>query len=227
MAKAYHAYEEDSSLLAAVLFGHGDHFSAGLDADAFAPALTSGQFNPFLPGLINPLQTSKPRLTKPVITVAHGNTFFMGHELFLAADIRVAAANAVFSQGETQRALFPGGGATIRFVREVGWAQAMRYMLTGDNWTAEEARGMRLVHDISATPESALELGIQLAKKIAAAAPLGTKATLASAHQFIDEGEEKAFAALLPDFVGLMKTEDFQERVRALKEQRPPVYVGR
>ena len=145
----------------------------------------------------------------------------------LASDLRVAAQDAVFSQGEAHRAVLAGGGATVRFVRDAGWGQAMRYMLTGDTWTAQEAKRMSVVSDIAPTPEAALDLGIELASKIAAAAPLSISATLASAHQGIDEGEGKAFMALAPTFRRLTETEDFHERVRSLNENRPPMYLGR
>lgn len=227
LGRALFEYENDASLRAAVLFGHGDHFCAGLDVVAFAPVIAAGTFDPNAPGTINPLQVAAPRLSKPLVSVTHGNTFFLGHELLLASDVRVAARNAVFSQGEPQRAVFAGGGATIRFTREAGWGQAMRYMLTGDTWTAEDARRMSLVSEIAPTPAAALELGLDLASKIARAAPLSIKATLASAHQAIDEGEDKAFRALGPTFGRLTGTEDFQERVRSLRENRLPAYQGR
>jgi enoyl-CoA hydratase/carnithine racemase len=107
LGKAYFEYELDESLRAAVLFGHGDYFFGGLDPQEFVPLLLSGQFSLDAPGTINPLQTSKARLTKPLIVVADGNTFFVGHGLFLAADVRIAAAIAVFSQGDASRALYP------------------------------------------------------------------------------------------------------------------------
>jgi enoyl-CoA hydratase/carnithine racemase len=34
---------------------------------------------------------------------------------------------------------FTCGGATIRLQREIGWGNAQRYLLTGDEWTAEQA----------------------------------------------------------------------------------------
>jgi enoyl-CoA hydratase/carnithine racemase len=71
------------------------------------------------------------------VAAVHGATKFVGHELFLAADMCVAATDFVFSQGEGTRALFPAGGETIRFVREAGWGNAMRYMLSGDEWRAQ------------------------------------------------------------------------------------------
>jgi enoyl-CoA hydratase/carnithine racemase len=227
LGRAYFDFEHDAGLRVAVLFGHGDHFCAGLDAPGFAPLLLSGAFSLDAPGTINPLGTSKPRLTKPLVAVAHGDTFFMGHELFLAADVRVAAAGTVFSQGEASRGLYPGGGATLRFVREAGWAQAMRYMLTGDTWSAEEAKQMSLVSEIAPTPAAALERALEIAAKIAALPPLSTQATIGSARQAIEEGEDKALGALISTFTRLMRTDDFQERLRATEEQRAPIYYGR
>lgn len=227
LGKAFYDYEHDASLRAAVLFGHGPNFCAGLDVTAFAPVIAAGTFDPNAPGTINPLQISRPRLSKPLVCVAHGNTFFMGHELLLASDVRVAAQDTVFSQSEAHRAVFAGGGATIRFTREAGWGQAMRYMLTGDTWSAEEARRMSIVSEIAPTPAAALALGIELATKIACAAPLSIKATLASAHEAVTVGEEQAFARLAPTFSDLTKAQDFQERIRSLSEGRPPVYQGK
>jgi Enoyl-CoA hydratase/isomerase len=50
-----------------------------------------------------------------------------------------ASADVRFGQDENVHGRFPGGGSTIRFPREAGWANAMRYMLTGDHTGAEEA----------------------------------------------------------------------------------------
>src|SRR5258708_1082674 len=62
----------------------------------------------------------------------------IAHELFLAGDVRVAASDTVFNQGEVFGGVFPGGGGTVRCVREAGWANAMSYMLSGESWSAEE-----------------------------------------------------------------------------------------
>ena len=117
------------------------------------------------------------------MVVAHGDTWNLGHELYLSGDVRVAAANTRFGQDENTHGRFPGGGATVRFVREAGWGNAMRYMLTGDHWSAEESYRMGVTQQIAPTPEAALEAGIAIARKIAACGPLSIKATLASAHQ--------------------------------------------
>jgi enoyl-CoA hydratase/carnithine racemase len=150
----------------------------------------------------------------------------IAHELFLAADIRVAAQDTVFNQGEVAAASFPGGGATIRFVREAGWGNAMRYMLTGADWRADEAFRMGLVQEITA-PGKHLERAIELAKDIATAAPLAVRATLASARRALSESEKLALATLQPDFARLLRSDDRQEYLRALQEKRAPAYVGR
>lgn len=227
LGKALFDYDNDPSLRAAVLFGHGDHFCAGLDVIAWGPVIAAGKFDPFAPGTINPLQIAEPKLTKPLVCAVHGNTFFMGHELLLASDVRVAASNTTFSQSEAHRAVFAAGGATVRFVREAGWGQAMRYLLTGETWSVEEAMRMSLISSIAPTAEAARELAIELATKIAQAAPLSIKATIASAHLAIDEGESKALAAMAPTFAELTKKQDFQERIRSLGENRTPVYQGK
>ncbi len=227
LGRALYEYQHDTTLRAAVLFGHGPNFCLGLDVAAWAPVIAEGKFDPTAPGTINPLQIAAPKLSKPLICVAHGNTFFMGHELFLASDVRVAAQDTVFSQSEAHRAVFAGGGATVRFTREAGWGQAMRYLLTGDTWSAEEGRRMSIVSDIAPTQDAAFALAVALAEKIARAAPLSIVATLASAHQAIDESEEAAFAALAPTFSRLTDAEDFQERIRSLGEGQAPIYQGR
>jgi enoyl-CoA hydratase len=226
LAKAYYQYEHDLSLRAAVLFGHGDNFSRGIDVNAFQALAASGR--PFLsdPEIIDPLPKTKG-LSKPLIVVVHGDTWNMGHELHLVADIRIAAADTRFGQDENTHGRFPGGGSTVRFVREAGWANAMRYMLTGDHWSAEEALRMGVVQTIAPTADAALQAGIEMATKVAACGPLGIKATLASAHLAIDASESETLSKLEAQYRALYGSEDFKEGRKAEAEGRPPVYRGR
>jgi enoyl-CoA hydratase len=145
---------------------------------------------------------------------------------FLAADVRIAAQDTIFNQGEVAAASFPGGGATVRFVREAGWGNAMRYMLTGDEWRADEALRMGLVQIVT-PPGQQLDRATELAKQIATNAPLGIRAMLASAHRALSDGEKFALATLQPAFTGLLRSGDRQEYLRSLQEKRAPVFVGR
>ena len=228
LARAYYDYEHDPTLRVAILFGHGPNFSRGIDVDANAARLRAGNAPAAAnPRSVDPLSKSGPHLSKPVIFVAHGDTWNMAHELMLASDIRIAAENTNFGQDENTHGRFPGGGATVRFSREAGWGNAMRYMLTGDHWSAQEALRMGEIQMIAPTPEAALDEAIKMATRIAACAPLGIKATLASAHQALDESEPVALAKLGEQYSALYRTQDFIEGRRAEAEGRPPVYAGK
>ncbi|HWW86681.1 MAG TPA: enoyl-CoA hydratase-related protein [Vicinamibacterales bacterium] len=227
LAEVSYQYEHDSSLRVAVLFGHGDHFSRGIDVDASQSALIAGRRTVTGSNVIDLLGKSLPHRTKPVVVVVHGDTWNLGHELYLAGDVRVAAANTNFGQDENTHGRFPGGGATVRFVREAGWGNAMRYMLTGDHWNADESYRMGITQQIAPTPQATLAAGVAIARKIAACAPLSIKATLASAHQMIDPVEADALSKLDAQYAALYRTEDFLEGRRAEAEGRPPKYQGR
>jgi enoyl-CoA hydratase/carnithine racemase len=226
LANAYYDYDHDPSLRAAILFGHGDHFSRGIDVDGFKAIARTGK--PLISGggVIDPLAKRKPGLTKPLVVAVHGDTWNMADELFLVADIRVAAANTNFGQDENTHGRFPGGGSTVRFVREAGWGNAMRYILTGDHWTAQEAYRMGTVQEIADTSQAALDRAIQIANKVAACGPLGIKTSLASAHMAVDPAEEDALSKLDAQYAALYRTNDFIEGRTAEAEGRKPVYHG-
>lgn len=196
-----------------------------LDPATWAPVLRSGR-RPDTHEFIDPIGTVPPRREKPLVVAVQGKTEGAGHELFLAADVRVAASDTVFAQGEVTRGHFPAGGATIRFVREAGWGNAMRYMLTGDEWGADEAYRLGLVQYVT-PPGKQLDRAIEVARKIAAAAPLGIRATLASANRALDDGQQAAFAGLLPELGRLAQSDDHEEYFRALQDKRAPAYTGR
>jgi enoyl-CoA hydratase len=151
----------------------------------------------------------------------------MAHELHLVADIRITSADTCFGQDENTHGRFPGGGGTIRFPREVGWGNAMRYILTGDHWGAQEAFRLGEVQEVAPDPKEALEVGIRIAAKISDCGPLGIKTSLASAHLAIEDKEETALSELDAQFGALFHTEDFLEGREAEAAGRKPVYQGR
>ena len=227
LGQAYFLYEHDHDLRAAVLFGHGDHFCKGIDVTAFETRIAGPSAPTSQPDTIDPFGKTLPRLSKPIVAVAHGDTWNIGHELCLAADIRVASVDTQFAQMECTQARMPGSGATVRFVRDAGWGHAMQHILTGDSWGAEEAKRMGVIQEVAPDQASALELGIDIATKIAACAPLSIKTTLASAHFAIDKGEDNALLALNAQRSSLYRTQDFQEGMRSHAEGRTPIYEGR
>jgi len=226
LAKAYFDYNNDPTLRAAVLFGHGENFSRGIDVDAFAALARTGKSFTLGDGQLDPFGKTD-RLSKPLVVVVHGDTWNMGHELHLAADIRVASADVRYGQDENTHGRFPGGGATIRFPSEAGWANAMRYILTGEHWDAQAAYRMGIVQEIAPNKVAALEVGIEIANKIAACGPLGIKTTLESGRLAVDDSQGAAFVKLDEQYLALYQTDDFIEGRKAEAEKRRPIFHGR
>jgi enoyl-CoA hydratase len=226
LAKAYYDFDNDSTLRAAVLFGHGENFSRGNDVEAFSSLAKSGKSFKLGAGQLDPLGRAQ-KLSKPLVVVVHGDTWNMGHELHLAADIRVASADVRYGQNENAHGRVPGT-APVRFVREAGWANSMRYMLTGDYWDAQTAYRMGIAQEVAANKDAALKIGIDLANKISVCGPLGIKATLKVAHLGInDSADAAAFAKLEAEYVSLFASKDFIEGRKAEAENRPPIFHGR
>lgn len=227
LARTLYRYEHDPSLRALVLFGHGPNFSRGIDVDAAQAGLQTGNRPDAGAESIELTGNTGPRRTKPVVVAVHGDTWNLGHEMYLACDIRVASADTNFGQDENTHGRFPGGGATVRFVREAGWGNAMRYMLTGEHWSADESYRMGVTQQVAATPLEALRSAIAIAERIGACGPLGIQATLISAHQVIDPNESEALSRLGAQYAALYRTQDFVEGRRAEAEGRPPRYQGK
>ena len=223
VGRALDRLERDGSLRVAVLYAQGLDFSLGADVASLAAAQQAGEFPP-KDGFISPFGLRPPYRTKPLVVAVQGQTRYGGHELFLAADIRVAAADTVFSQGEVTRGVFPGGGATVRLTREAGWGNAMRYMLTGDEWGADEALRMGLAQIVVPAGKQ-LDAAVGLARRVAAAAPLGVRATLASARSALTH-EDAAFAGLAVEFGQLARSADRRVALQAVQEGRRPDFRG-
>lgn len=218
-------YESNPELRCAVIFAHGDHFTAGLDLMELAPKLASGSFTYPDSGL-DPWGVSKPRRKKPVVVAVQGTCWTAGIELLLNADIAVAANNARFAHLEVLRGIAPSGGSTVRFTHAAGLANAMRYMLTGEVFDAATALNMRLLTEV-VEPGQELARVIHFAESISKAAPLGVAATLDSAFQARDEGDDSALSALPDRLQVLIKSEDAREGVMAMMQRRDPVFKGR
>lgn len=224
LAQALTDYENNPQLRCAVIFAHGEHFTAGLDLFQLQPFLQSGQ-SLFPQDKINPWGTSGRHRTKPVIVAVQGTCFTAGIELMLNADIAIAADNSHFAQMEVQRGILPFGGATARFVETAGWSNAMRYILTGDSFDAETALKMNLITEICST-EQLFARAIALAQTISHAAPLAVQASLAAAHEAFDLGVTQALARLPQHLEPLLKSQDAIEGVLAMQQKRKPQFKG-
>jgi enoyl-CoA hydratase/carnithine racemase len=225
LCRAYQRLEDDHDARVAVLHAFGPHFSAGLQLDLFEERFRRGRLLP-TEGLVDPFQLTPPLRTKPCVVAMQGICFTIACELMLAADVVVAASDCRFAQLEVQRGVMANHGATLRIVERAGWGDAMRYLLTGDEFGAAEAHRMRLAQEI-VEPGRQLARAIEIAERIAAQAPLAVAATLANARTMVREGFSAAAAELGPVQARLIETEDAAEGVQSFRERRSAVFKGR
>ena len=225
LGRAYERLERDDELRAGVLYAHGDNFTAGLDLAEVGPRLSEGSLD-WPDDARNPWRNDGRPWTKPVVAATQGWCMTLGIELLLAADIRIASADTRFAQLEVQRGIYPFGGATTRLPRDAGWGNAMRWLLTGDEFDAAEALRIGLVQEV-VEPGQHLERAVELAERIATrSAPLGVRTILAAAQRAGREGERVAEDRFVDDVVALFATKDGVEGIQSFIERRQPRFTG-
>ncbi|MCB1153558.1 crotonase/enoyl-CoA hydratase family protein [bacterium] len=225
LGDAYARLDQDPELWCGVLFAHGNDFTAGLDLPQFASVMAEGKM-PVVEGSCDPCGMYGPYPRKPVVTAMHGLCLTIGIELMLAADIRVAAKGTRFGQIEIKRGIYPFGGATIRYVQEAGWGNAMRYLLTADEFSAEEAYRIGMVQEVVEDGKQ-LERAVEIATTIAEQAPLAVQATLKHCRKALYDGEKAAAAALMDDLATVAQSEDAMEGIQSFIERRKANFKGR
>ena len=226
VAAAYQRLGEDPALRVGVVHGVGAHFSAGLDLAEVGPVVaTRGPAALSGDHAVDPFGVWGPPCPKPVVMAVQGIAFTLSIELALASDIVVAASDVRFRQLEVGRGFLPFGGATFRAPASLGWGNAMRFLLTGAEFGAEEALRIGLVQDI-VTPGEQLARALEIAELIAAQAPLGVQGTLANARIARADGTAAAVEHLREVLPGVLASQDAAEGLRSFIERREARFTG-
>ena len=217
-------FDEDDDLWVAVFCSIGDHTTAGLDMPKFFGPDAEDDAD-IRPDLVDPFALGR-RTLKPVVAVVQGTTFTIGIEMMLAADMVVAADTAKFAQLEVARGIAPLGGAHFRYLTRTGWGNAMYHLMRADKFDAARALEMGFVQEVVPFGQH-IERGIELAREIAANAPLGVRATKAAALKFIHEGERAAVDVIDDVKATVFSSKDFAEGIQSFVERRAASFQGR
>ncbi len=218
-------YDNDDNLRCALIFAHGEHFTAGLDLMELQDKWDKGAFE-FDDSQIDPWGISGKLRTKPIVVAVQGTCFTAGIELMLNSDVVIASDNCNFAQMEVQRGIMPFGGATVRFIQAAGWQKAMPYLLTGKAFDAKTADKLNLVSEVVANGTE-YERALTIAQEICQSAPLGVQALLSSAQDASRNGASAALANIHSYLPSLFHSEDAKEGVMAMVERRAAAFVGR
>lgn len=225
--------EADGECRAVVLTGAGRAFCAGLDLVDAAPLLDLEGPGGVQKGMRiqRPFSALAPRLQalpQPVVAAVGGAAAGGGLALALASDIRIASRSALFLDAFIELGLSGCElGVSYLLPRLIGMSRAAELILTGRRIDAEEAERIGLVSRV-VEDGAVLEAAFEVAERIAAHAPFGSRMTKQVLWTNLDAPSLRSAIELEARTQVLsMLTDDFGEQVAARREKRAPRYEDR
>lgn len=223
----------DAGVRAIILTGAGRSFCSGIDlmglADVAREPASVTVGGPSLSEPFGPLQgvlRSLRACRKPVVAAVNGFASGMGMSLLCLCDHRIASEQAAFAPGFIKMGLSGELGLTYLLPRLIGFPLALRFLTTGETRDARWAEKAGFVDEV--VPGGSLAQAAEaLAEKFLEMPPLA----LGMVKELLYEGLDASFDAQVRSEAYaasvLLKTEDFQEAIRASLEKRPPSFKGR
>lgn len=202
---------------AVIVHGEGEHFSAGLD-------LTELTERNVVQGIDH--SRSWHRVFDliefgrvPVVAVLHGAVVGGGLELAAACHIRIAESSTYYALPEGSRGIFVGGGGSVRLPRLIGTARMADMMLTGRTYNAEEGQVIGFAQYL-VSPGDGLAKGLELAKRVAANAPMTNFAVLQVLPRIAESDRSAGFLTESLMAAIAQGDEEAKARLRAFLEKR-------
>src|SRR5579871_2420626 len=212
--------EQTRGLRAVVISGRGRHFQAGADLQ-WIDAMRAASRDDNIAASRATAQAIWRLNAAPVPTIAliQGGCFGGGTGLAAACDVVIAAEDALFSIAEVRWGLT--AAIIIPQLNDaIGVRQVRRYALTGERFSAAEARRIGLVHDIVPAAELAAA-GARIVDAVLQNGPLAiaqTKAlALESAWGHLDEA---ALTRLIELHADKRQSAEAVEGLASFKEKR-------
>jgi len=220
LRQAFARFEQDADARVAILTGSGDKaFCAGMDLKEAAALQLRVPPRDFLPILGDTIH-----VTKPVIAAVNGLAYAGGWLLAQMCDLCIAADHAVF--GITEAKVGRGMPWAAPLVRMLPQRVVMELLLTGQPLGAQRAYELGYVNAV--VPLAQLrERALEMAKTIAANAPLTVKAARELVYLSTEMGRSAGLRAAQHLFESVYLSEDAQEGPRAFAEKRAPRWSGR
>jgi enoyl-CoA hydratase/carnithine racemase len=214
----------EAGIRSVVLTGAGRFFCTGGDVKRYRRIADPAQLNEAFDA-IRALLDRIEHLEQPVIAAIDGFAIGGGVELALACDLRIAAPSAEIGLPQARMGIVPGWNGIERLVRTVGRSTAMRILLAGTRYRAEEALALGLVDDVPAAG-SALDAAMAFAAGLDQTSPSSVREIkrLVAASIDLPCGDARSMAR--DAFAALWFAADHREAQSASAEQRPPRFGG-
>lgn len=217
---AWRAIEQDDAVRVGILTGSGDQaFCAGMD---LKEAAAKGLKVP--PRDMLPVLGDVEHVSKPMIAAVNGVAYAGGFLFAQMCDLCIAADHARF--GITEAKVGRGMPWAAPLVHMLPQRVMMELLLTGQPMSAQRALALGFVNDV--VPMDRLrERALDMARTIAANAPLTVKAARELVYLSTEMGRSAALRAAQPLFESAYLSDDAQEGPKAFAEKRPPRWTGR
>ena len=232
------AITADDAIRAVVIAAKGKSFCVGLDlADLVATPSASGSekssgatANLRQIGITRAFQAAISSVAEcpvPVIAAIHSHCIGAGMDLVTACDIRLSAADGLFSVRETKIGIVADVGTLQRLPGIVANGQVAELAYTGKDIDAQRAEKIGLVNDVYADAEAVYGAALALAAEIAANAPLAVRGTKFMLQQGEDLTTDQSLLLNgLWTMVTTLNSNDLGEAMQAFMEKRPANFTG-
>ena len=162
-----------------------------------------------------------------VIAGVNGFALGGGCELAMACDIRIASVKAKFGQPEVGLGITPGFSGTQRLPRIVGLGKAKELIYTGRIITAEEAKLIGLVNQVTGdTREELMEAAKAMAEQIMKKGPVATRLAKMAINVGMDTDINTGLLFERIAQTVAFGTEDRKEGTQAFLEKRKAEFKG-
>ena len=210
------AFADVGDVRAVVLAGDGPSFSAGADVEWMRSSIDLTYQDNVEDALrLGAMLRAIEQCPAPVIARVHGHALGGGVGLVAAADIAVAAPDAVFAFSEVKLGIIPAVISPYALAK-IGPGAARRYFATGERFSAETALRLGLVHQVSEDLDAAVAA---IVAELSTAAPEAARHAKRLALER-PEGEDTAHR-----IAARRTSAEGQEGLRAFLERRSPDWV--
>ena len=222
LAAAIKSADADADVRAIVLTGDEKAFCAGADIHE----MNSRGFDAIIDQNRARAWRTLEGAETPIIAAVNGVAFGAGNELCMLADIVVAGSDARFGQPEVKIGGMAGDGGSQRLPRRIGYAAAMKLLLTGEPISASEAHRLGYAAEVT-EPKKTVIRALEIAATIAANAPLSVLATKRCVQETAQRSLEDGLRFEREALYRVFNSEDRVEGMQAFSEKREPRYRGR